>query len=837
MERPPEAFLCPIGLEVMRRPFVAADGHSYEEGPIRAWLRDHATSPMTNAPLPSTMVVPNHSLRAAIEAWEGQRPLELDPGCLTILSEEPLGNGSFGCVVAGLFTMHGRPRPVAVKTLPAMTRAEQRGQFARELKAHDVAQRSADRVCRLFGICDKDGRTCLVMKRYARSLADWLAAGPLAGAAVRRVGTALCRTLAQLHDAGIVVQDIKPANVLLDEHDEPVFSDFGIASVVERTTQGVRPTSVKGTFNYMAPESFEASLYGKEVDIWSMGCLIVEMATGVAPWSRLQMQQIITAVLIRKQTPEVPDGLPEAVGRCFAFDPHGRPTAAELAAALAAALAADALADEAPVRNAHTANTAEIEALRQAHAAEVQSLRDDLAAAMNVSVLANARAVAADGAVEDVTALVEAIRDTHDVKMRALRDAHAAEMEALRDAHAAAMNASMLADAATMDVSALMEAIRNEHAAEMRALRDAHAAEMRALRDAHAEEVDHLNIWGNEWLEAAEESKSRELQLSQLLNDVREEQEMALRCAQAVHEAKAQALRDRLFTVHEQCTAHKEELERLRFILAMRQARCTTPETGQAIRNAHAAEQVLRDELKTVHELCTAHEDEIERLKRSLSISERALEKENRPEAALPVQIGLNSLAGRYWSAKRGDSTAQFALANLYSTGLEGQLPRDMSKALKWWRRATNQGHAEASAALESQAAQGVFEELTEMPESIAALIQVFRAYSYVGGSSSPKYLVMKTKAGTSHTLLNPTAGIKPDSSTGGAYSPLTNFTNIGVTLRDRNGVPLSCCGNDNRSWRLNDTKWIYCLSFPALPHGIAYYVCKSCCTLLGVPR
>ena len=103
----------------MRRPFVTADGHSYEEGPLRAWLRDHATSPMTNAPLPSTTIVPNHSLRAAIEAWESQRPLELDPGCLTILPEEPLGNGSFGCVVAGLFTMHGRPRPVAVKTLPA----------------------------------------------------------------------------------------------------------------------------------------------------------------------------------------------------------------------------------------------------------------------------------------------------------------------------------------------------------------------------------------------------------------------------------------------------------------------------------------------------------------------------------------------------------------------------------------------------------------------------------------------------------------------------------------------------------------------------------------------
>jgi hypothetical protein len=430
---------------------------------------------------------------------------------------------------------------------------------------------------------------------------------------------------------------------------------------------------------------------------------------------------------------------------------------------------------------------------------------------MNASMLANARAVAADGAVEDVTALVEAIRDTHTVKMRALHDAHAAEMQVLRDSHAAAMNASMLAnardaDAAAMDVSALMEAIRNEHAADMQALRDSYAAEMRALRDAHAEEVDHLEIWGNEWLEAEHKSRSRELQLSQQLNDVREEQEMALRCAQVDHEDKAQA---------------------------------------------------LRDELKTLHELCTAHEDEIERLKRSLSISERAHEAaQSKPN--VQQHFGSISLATCHWAAKRGDATAQFTMANFYYTGMEVsdmQLPQNMSKALKWWRRATNQGHAEASAALESQAAQGVFEELTEMPESIAALIKVFRAHSYVGGSSSPKYLVMKTKAGTSHTLLNPTAGIKPDSITDGAYSPLTNFTHIGVTLRDRNGVPLSCCGNDcsYRSVRHDDTKWIYCISwnlkpntsgtqsdnrgYKSLSHGIVYYVCKSCRELLGVPR
>ena len=745
MERPPEAFICPIGLEVMRQPFVAADGHSYEEGSLRVWLRDHTTSPMTNAPLPCTMIVPNHALRAAIEEWESQRPLELDPDSLTILPDERLGNGSFGHVVAGLFTMHGRPRPVAVKTLPAMSRAEQRSQFARELKAHDAAQRSADRVCRLLGVCDKGGHTCLVMKRYARSLADWLAAGALPPPVVRRVGAALCRTLAQLHGAGVVVQDIKPANVLLDEHDEPVFSDFGIASVVERTTLGVRPTSVKGTFNYMAPETFEDSQYGKEVDIWSMGCLVVEMATGVAPWARLQMQQIITAVLIRKQMPEVPDGLPEAVARCFAFDPRGRPTAAALA---------DALAD------------AQATAPADGHMTEMQALRDAHAAAM------------------------QALRDGHAVRIQNYRDGHAAEMQALREGHAAEIRTlgdGGLAERLTLheNFTLRIKTYRESHAAELLA----NGEHLRTLREGHAAEMLELN----------------------------NKLAVALRC-----EEKSAS-----------CLA------------------ATLDQLGSAKTfDEFMCERALRDELEKVHELCTAHEDEIERLKRSLSISERIHEAlKSKPN--VQQHFGSISLATCHWAAKRGDATAQFTMANLYSEGLEGPgLLRDMSKALKWWRRATDQGHAEASAALESWAAQGVFEELTEKPDSIRSLINVFRKHSYVGGSI-PKYLVMKAKAGTLHTLISPTAGIRPDSFTGGAYSPLMNFTDAGDTLRDGDGKKLTCCGVYSGSGNY-PTRWIYGLIWKLKPvpsdaqsgnqgrkslsHAIAYYACKSCCGLLGVP-
>ena len=156
---------------------------------------------------------------------------------------------------------------------------------------------------------------------------------------IQRISHSLCRTLEQLHQAGVVVQDIKPQNVLLDSYGAPVFADFGISRVIGRTTK-IMPTSIVGTFNYMAPEAFVPPL-GIEADIWSMGCLIVEMCTGAAPWADMQMQQIMAAVYMMKRVPDVPGTMPAAdtVRCCFAFEPSERPTALELANALSPEMA------------------------------------------------------------------------------------------------------------------------------------------------------------------------------------------------------------------------------------------------------------------------------------------------------------------------------------------------------------------------------------------------------------------------------------------------------------------------------------------------------------------
>ncbi|KAK0580676.1 hypothetical protein LWI29_004921 [Acer saccharum] len=68
--KPPSYFICPILLEVMQDPVVAADGYTYEAEAMKGWLESgHDTSPMTNLRLPHHQVIPNHSLRSAIQEW------------------------------------------------------------------------------------------------------------------------------------------------------------------------------------------------------------------------------------------------------------------------------------------------------------------------------------------------------------------------------------------------------------------------------------------------------------------------------------------------------------------------------------------------------------------------------------------------------------------------------------------------------------------------------------------------------------------------------------------------------------------------------------------------
>lgn len=171
----------------------------------------------------------------------------------------------------------------------------------------------------------------------------------------------LLEGLAYLHQAGIVHRDIKPENILLDHNGIIKYVDFGAAKIITRSGRTVAPTdnpvpgpkdaqianqrknqkTTTGTPMYMSPEVIRgdtSNLVNRQgaVDIWSLGCVVLEMATGRRPWSSLDNEWAIMYNIAQGNQPSLPscEQLSEVgidfLRRCFECDPLRRSTAAEL---------------------------------------------------------------------------------------------------------------------------------------------------------------------------------------------------------------------------------------------------------------------------------------------------------------------------------------------------------------------------------------------------------------------------------------------------------------------------------------------------------------------------
>ncbi len=176
------------------------------------------------------------------------------------------------------------------------------------------------------------------------SLAAQLEHGRIAEETVIQVYTLeMLQGLAHLHERGIVHRDIKPENVLLDHNGVIKFVDFGAAKVIAKRgkTKAAAKTQVNsmtGTPMYMSPEVITGSDKGRQgaMDIWSLGCCVLEMATAQRPWSNLDNEWAIMYHIAGGHAPNFPtnDQLGPAgqtfLERCFDRDPHTRASAIEL---------------------------------------------------------------------------------------------------------------------------------------------------------------------------------------------------------------------------------------------------------------------------------------------------------------------------------------------------------------------------------------------------------------------------------------------------------------------------------------------------------------------------
>ena len=154
---------------------------------------------------------------------------------LSVNRGDRIGSGGFGTVYGGQARMLGGTFGVAVKVPSERLDPTAKDAFVRESRnSLEIAMSCGRGVCKVYALCESaEFGLCLVMKRYDRSLRDEIytragGAAPLTAQRAQQVATDVCRGMAQLHARGVLLRDLKPANVLIDaESGEAVVADFG----------------------------------------------------------------------------------------------------------------------------------------------------------------------------------------------------------------------------------------------------------------------------------------------------------------------------------------------------------------------------------------------------------------------------------------------------------------------------------------------------------------------------------------------------------------------------------------------------------------------------------
>ena len=266
----------------------------------------------------------------------------------------PLGAGGMGEVYRARDTR--LERTVAIKILPAYlsSNPEAKQRFEREARA--ISSLNHPNICTLYDVGHQDGIDYLVMEFLeGETLASRLARGPLPPDQVLKYGIEICEGMEKAHKTGVIHRDLKPGNIMLTKGGAKLM-DFGLAKSVTGPPpstgltatldgtwaggegEGARGSqdpltargTIVGTFQYMSPEQVEGKEADASSDIFALGAVLYEMATGKRAFEGKTAASVIAAVLERDPAPisvtkpMSPPALDRVVKTCLAKDPDER---------------------------------------------------------------------------------------------------------------------------------------------------------------------------------------------------------------------------------------------------------------------------------------------------------------------------------------------------------------------------------------------------------------------------------------------------------------------------------------------------------------------------------
>jgi len=222
-------------------------------------------------------------------------------------------------------------RTVALKFLPPglTADAEARERFIHEARA--ASSLDHPNICTIHEVDEaEDGGLYIVMSCYqGESLKDKLGLGALEPIEAIRIASEVAEGLAKAHEHGIVHRDVKPGNIMITSDGLAKILDFGLAKLAGEARMTVTGTTV-GTVAYMSPEQARGDDVDARTDVWSLGVVLYELATGALPFDRASARAGLNAIVhdeprpAKDLRPGYPAELAHVIRKALAKDPAKR---------------------------------------------------------------------------------------------------------------------------------------------------------------------------------------------------------------------------------------------------------------------------------------------------------------------------------------------------------------------------------------------------------------------------------------------------------------------------------------------------------------------------------
>lgn len=237
-----------------------------------------------------------------------------------------IGTGSFGNVYLGLNPLNGEflaAKQVEIPDAEGNSDDEEEGGALSKARAHKKTMVLAlqkeinfledlyhENIVRYLGSHMADGYFNIFLEYVpGGSVSSMLSSyGAFEEPLIRSYVKQILAGLGYLHDREIIHRDIKGGNILVDNKGVIKISDFGISQKVEdgEVTRGLARASLQGSVFWMAPEVVKKQHYTRKADIWSLGCLVVEMLTGEHPFPEADQMQAIFRIG-SDSSPDIPE--------------------------------------------------------------------------------------------------------------------------------------------------------------------------------------------------------------------------------------------------------------------------------------------------------------------------------------------------------------------------------------------------------------------------------------------------------------------------------------------------------------------------------------------------